>query len=100
MAVVLDVARDARSLLLCKQRRLDELDRKADLQMPLDVAMEEPYAGVVHDHSAERVSIPDSLMSRDTYRSVAEPMLSIWMVSRRSGFVWFAKVMTDGSSEV
>jgi hypothetical protein len=37
---------------------------------------------------------------RETHRNVAEPPLSIWMVSRRSGFVWFAMVMTEGSSEV
>jgi hypothetical protein len=90
-------------LRLCEEGRLDELDGEADFEVPFDVAVEEPDAGVVHyDSVVER-----QLLIRKkkpgkwgTHRNVAEPPLSIWMVSRRSGLVWFAMVMTEGSSEV
>lgn len=47
LAVVDNLTREICLELLRDQRRLDELDREADLQMPLDVAVEEPRARVV-----------------------------------------------------
>jgi hypothetical protein len=50
LAIGVDLRRDIRPSLRDK-RRLDELDREACLQMPLDVTVEKPDAWVVRDKS-------------------------------------------------
>lgn len=54
LAVALDLAREVRHEPLGDQRRLDELDGKAGLQVPLDVAVEKPCPWVVRDESGGR----------------------------------------------